>query len=102
MGIYATFFPGGNTLSWILFHNYDYLVKPGVLRKIILKGGPGVGKSTFMKKVGKYFEAIGVNVEYHWCSSDNNSLDGVVIGDHTVCLLDGTAPHIVDPQFPEQ
>lgn len=99
MGKIRHVFPGGNTCQGF-FSFYDYLAKTGIKRKIILKGGPGVGKSTFMKKVGKHFEDMGLNIEYHWCSSDNDSLDGVVIGDHRVCLLDGTAPHVVDPKFP--
>ena len=45
----------------------------------ILKGGPGTGKSTLMKKIGKYFEDKGLFVEYFYCSSDANSLDGVRI-----------------------
>ncbi len=99
MGRIQHVFPGGNT-SEGFYSFYEHVAKPCVKRKIILKGGPGVGKSTFMKKVGKYFENLGQDIEYHWCSSDNDSLDGVVIGDHLVCLLDGTAPHVVDPKFP--
>lgn len=76
------------------------MVLPQVKRKFVLKGGPGVGKSTFMKKLGEDFFKQGFDIEYHWCSSDNNSLDGVVIANHQFCFLDGTAPHIVDPKFP--
>lgn len=42
----------------------------------------------------------GIAVEYHHCSADNNSLDGVVLPELGVALLDGTAPHVVDPQHP--
>ncbi len=92
-------YPGGNTRYG--FHSlYDHMVLPRVERKIILKGGPGVGKSTFMKKVGGFFIEKGFNIEFHWCSSDDNSLDGIVIGNNQVCILDGTAPHIVDPVYP--
>jgi len=34
-------------------------------------------------------------VEYHHCSSDGNSLDGVALPDQGIALLDGTAPHRV-------
>ena len=68
-------------------------------RKIILKGGPGVGKSSFIKKMGEAFSSHGLDMEYHWCSSDNQSLDGIVIG-QKICILDGTAPHVVDPLCP--
>ncbi|MDD3853877.1 MAG: PRK06851 family protein [Syntrophomonadaceae bacterium] len=93
------FFPGGNT-CYGFYSFYDYLASPFVSRKIILKGGPGVGKSTLMRQIGEYFSGKGYDIEYHWCSSDNNSIDGVVIGNHKIALLDGTAPHIVEPRYP--
>lgn len=49
MGKSRHFFPGGNT-CYGFYSFYQYLVKPTVKRKYILKGGPGVGKSNFMKK----------------------------------------------------
>jgi hypothetical protein len=42
----------------------------------------------------------GYDVEYMHCSSDNNSLDGVVVPRIGVALIDGTAPHVVDPKNP--
>ena len=93
-------FPGGNT-SKGFYSFYRYILGQEEARRIIcIKGGPGTGKSTLMKKVGAYFNAKGYDVEYHHCSSDNNSLDGVVIKGLNVALLDGTAPHVVDPINP--
>lgn len=34
----------------------------------------------------------GFDVEYHHCSSDNNSVDGVVFPQVGVAFIDGTAP----------
>jgi ABC-type nitrate/sulfonate/bicarbonate transport system substrate-binding protein len=48
-----------------------------------------------MKAVAKEFVDLGYDVELHHCSSDNNSLDGVVIKQAKVALLDGTAPQRV-------
>lgn len=67
----------------------------------ILKGGPGTGKSTFMKSIGKHFEEKGYGVEYFYCSSDKDSLDGVRIIDKNVSIVDGTAPHTIDPTIPK-
>jgi hypothetical protein len=53
-----------------------------------------------MKKVGAYFNEKGYDIEFHHCSSDNNSLDGIVIKGLNVAILDGTAPHVVDPVNP--
>lgn len=92
-------YPGGNT-CYGFYSFYDYMVSPEVGRKIILKGGPGVGKSSFMKKMAQEFLSQGYDIEYHWCSSDNESLDGIVIGKQQACILDGTAPHMVDPRYP--
>lgn len=62
----------------------------------ILKGGPGTGKSTLMKNVGKYFEDNGEIVEYYQCSSDPESLDGIFLKSHKVSIVDGTAPHVCE------
>ncbi len=92
-------YPGGNTCCGF-YSFYDHIVPSDAARKIILKGGPGTGKSTFMKSIAADFGQSGYDLEYHWCSSDNDSLDGIVIGNANVCLLDGTAPHVVDPRYP--
>ncbi|CFX61535.1 P-loop containing nucleoside triphosphate hydrolase [Syntrophomonas zehnderi OL-4] len=92
-------FPGGNS-CYGFFSFYNHIVPETVNQKIILKGGPGVGKSTFMKKIGEILTQQQIDVEYHWCSSDNHSLDGVVGGNRQVCVLDGTSPHVVDPRYP--
>jgi len=92
-------FPGGNT-CYGFYSFYDHIVPVTARNKIILKGGPGVGKSSFMKKIAEDFAARQIDLEYHWCSSDNNSLDGITAGNRQVCVLDGTAPHTVDPRYP--
>lgn len=92
------YFLGGNT-SKGFFSYYDYLADSENFNKIfIIKGGPGTGKSTTMKEVGSWGEKKGFDVDYIHCSSDPNSLDGVIIKDIGVAMVDGTAPHIVDPR----
>ncbi len=92
-------YPGGNTCNGF-YSFYDYIVPPDAHKKIVMKGGPGTGKSTFMKTLASDLSKSGFDIEYHWCSSDNDSLDGIVVGDGRICLLDGTAPHVVDPRYP--
>lgn len=93
-------FPGGNTARG--FHSfYDLILQREEARRIILlKGGPGVGKSTFMRRIAQLLEENGQRVEYLHCSSDPKSLDGVVCREIGFAMLDGTAPHIVDPEVP--
>lgn len=69
-------------------------------RAFIIKGGPGTGKSSFMKMVTKAAEE---NLEHAIlcpCSSDPDSLDGVILPNKKVVILDGTAPHTLDPKYP--
>lgn len=93
-------FPGGNTPYG--FHSYyNYIMPQNKAEKIFcLKGGPGTGKSTIMKAIGEHFIDKGEDVDFLWCSSDPDSLDGVVIRDRNTAVVDGTAPHIVDPKNP--
>jgi hypothetical protein len=93
-------FAGGNTVLGF-FSYYDYIIEWEKAKEIyILKGGPGTGKSTFMKDIG--YEAIknGYDIEYFHCSSDSDSLDGVAIPKLKVAMVDGTPPHIIDPKYP--
>ena len=64
---------------------------------LILKGGPGAGKSTMMKKIGAALEEEGETVEYLFCSGDPDSLDGVHIPRLRTAIVDGTAPHVAVP-----
>lgn len=93
-------FPGGNTtLGFYSF--YDQILPQEKANHIYcIKGGPGVGKSSFMKKIGKKITDLGFFVEYHHCSSDPNSLDALVIPKLKIALIDATSPHIVDPKNP--
>ena len=66
----------------------------------ILKGGPGCGKSSFMKRIGLAAEKQGFDVEYVLCSGDPASVDGVKIPALGVGYADGTAPHVLEPSCP--
>lgn len=98
-GFIKRVFPGGNT-SMGFYSFYDQIITPDATRVMVIKGGPGVGKSTFMRRIGEAMVERGYDVEFHHCSSDNNSLDGVVIPAMGAAIIDGTAPHVVDPKYP--
>ncbi len=69
----------------------------------IIKGGPGTGKSHFMKTVARRARECEYSVTEYYCSSDPASLDGVILrrsGHPTIGLLDGTAPHVSEPVIP--
>ena len=68
----------------------------------ILKGGPGTGKSSFMRKSAERYENAGLLVQRIYCSSDPKSLDGVIIsnGDLKIAIVDGTSPHTFEPTLP--
>lgn len=93
-----SYFPGSNTCRG--FHGYfeEILPREETQRACIIKGGPGVGKSTLMKRVGAAWEKQGRQVEYYWCSGDPDSLDAVAADGRM--LMDGTAPHVIDPTLP--
>jgi len=67
---------------------------------IVLKGGPGVGKNTFMREIGRTMEEAGTTVEYLWCSGDPDSLDAVILPELKCAVADGTSPHVLEPQYP--
>lgn len=80
---------------------YSELLPPETANAIyIIKGGPGCGKSTLMRQVGVQAAQAGETVEYILCSGDPDSLDGVVLPRLKVALVDGTAPHVIEPKYP--
>lgn len=66
----------------------------------IIKGGPGVGKNTLMKKIAAAAENEGETVERFFCSGDPESLDAVRLTERRLLFADGTAPHCMDPDCP--
>lgn len=80
---------------------YDQLIDPAQAQAVyILKGGAGCGKSSMMRRVAQRMEAAGFAVEYIYCSGDVHSLDAIVIPGKKAALVDGTAPHVVEPRYP--
>ncbi len=95
-----TYFLGANTPRG--FHSlYDGYVDTGAGDFLwVLKGGPGCGKSGFMRRIGQAAAAAGLDVERILCSGDPQSLDGVYVPALRAAWVDGTAPHILEPPFP--
>ena len=69
-------------------------------RVFIIKGGPGSGKSTMMKRLASFGEEKGAETVRIYCSSDSDSLDGVWFPDHGILYADGTAPHVLEAKTP--
>lgn len=74
----------------------------------LIKAGPGCGKSTLMRRLAEAdarYAAPGQGgpgqlIERLHCSSDPASLDGVLLWDVGVLVLDATAPHTLDCKYP--
>ncbi|WP_257347570.1 PRK06851 family protein [Pseudalkalibacillus decolorationis] len=97
-GKIKNYYAGGNTAKGFYSLYENNLV--GLNRLFILKGGPGTGKSTLMKEIGNAWNEKGFDIEYLHCSSDNHSIDGVIIPVLKVGIVDGTAPHVIEPKAP--
>ena len=93
-------FAGANTPEGFVGFFNEILLLDKTEKAVILKGSSGSGKSTFMKKFGKVYEDKGCDVEYIHCSNDADSLDGVCVPGLRIYVVDGTAPHAIDPVIP--
>lgn len=94
------YFPGANSGEGF-YSRFDGIVPQGAAHyTYVLKGGPGVGKNTLMKKVAKAAEEKGYATEQFRCASDPKSLDALRVPQLGIVLLDGTSPHSIDPAFP--
>ena len=87
------FYLGANSPTGF-YSLYDQLLEPEQAETIyILKGGPGCGKSSLMRRGAQAMEEKGASVEYIACSGDPDSLDAVVFPALNTAIVDGTAPH---------
>ena len=95
-----SFFLGANSAHGF-FSLYDSLADPAEGDYTwYIKGGPGSGKSTFMRCVAEAAEKRGYHVAYVRCSGDPSSLDGIYIHEQKTAYVDATSPHIQEPAFP--
>lgn len=98
-GITAHFFMNANTPQGFLSRaDQLYNVRDG-WKAYILKGGPGTGKSEFVKKVGEAVAKAGYSPEYIHSVIDD-SIEGVVFPALKTCVIDGTPPRSVEPKYP--
>lgn len=70
-------------------------------KRYFIKGRPGTGKSTFLKKIAAAAVERGFFAEIYHCSLDPNSLDMLILRQLGICLFDSTAPHEFFPSRPE-
>ena len=63
----------------------------------IIKGGPGTGKSGFMRRIREAAHSRGLDTVSVLCSGDPDSLDGLLIPALGQAWVDGTAPHVREP-----
>lgn len=82
------------------FVNFYGDIFNGLDKHYIIKGGPGTGKSSLMKAIAYNAEKKGMTVQRFHCSSDPDSLDGIIINELSVAMSDGTPPHSADPHCP--
>lgn len=93
------FFAGGCTPLGF-YSLFDNIVCGRANRIYILKGGPGTGKSTLMASIAAEAKALSYDLDQFHCASDIDSLDAVAVPALKSAVVDGTAPHIIDPQYP--
>lgn len=96
------YFAASNSRRGFVSYYAECFDAPRVDHVYAVKGGPGTGKSRFLQEVAQAGEARGWKAERILCSSDPDSLDGVILSRGTRCiaLLDATAPHLYEPRLP--
>ena len=103
-GSYPTaYFAGANTGEGFVSAYPSWIREEEFHRVFILKGGSGTGKSSLIKACARAADGVGASVVVLLCSSDPTSADAVILqgkNGRRIAVLDGTAPHTVDPELP--
>ena len=93
------FFLGATTPAGFKGYFAPLRREPG-MQLVLLKSGPGCGKSTLMKRLARAAQDKGEPIQRIHCASDPDSLDGVVFLRQKRAIIDATAPHVVEPEAP--
>lgn len=91
-------FAGANT-STGFYSGFDGIFSYSK-KTFFIKGAPGTGKSSLMKRIMDRQKALGHVVSAFHCSSDPDSLDGIIDETISGAIIDATAPHTYDPPYP--
>lgn len=94
------FFLGANSNIDFVSYFKQLQEQDSSMQLLILKGGPGSGKSSLMKRILAFADEKGHNLEIIPCASDPSSLDAVIDYTAKFAIMDGTAPHTEDPSLP--
>lgn len=102
------YFAASNSYQGFISYFDSIFRRSDISHLYIIKGGPGTGKSRFMRECAANAEALGYEAEYYYCSSDQSSLDGIIIygiqkggsAAENIAVIDGTAPHSYDTKLP--
>ncbi len=94
----SQYFAGSLSGNGFINHLDEYLKE--IKTVYIIKGTPGSGKSTLMKKIASAAEDFGFEADRIFCSSDPLSLDGIIIPPLSFAIVDGTSPHVIEPSYP--
>ena len=95
-----TFFASHNTCRGFVSRFDEIFDESRLERLYIIKGGPGTGKSRLLRMIAEKWGSADASTELFACSSDPDSLDGVLSPVKNRAAVDGTAPHCADPRFP--
>ncbi len=71
-----------------------------ISKRFLLKGRPGTGKSTLLRKLVAESIERGLDTEIYSCAFDSNSLDMIIWPELDLCLFDSTSPHLYEPSRP--
>ena len=66
-------------------------------KRLFIKGYPGTGKSSMMKKFANEALSRGFDAQLVWCGLDSNSIDMVILPELKFCIFDSTEPHVYFP-----
>lgn len=95
----VSFFLGANSYCGFFSLYDDFVFRSSIKRLYVIKGGPGGGKSGFMRRISEAARSHGTEIHHILCSADPASLDGIYLPQLNTMFVDGTAPHVIEPRF---
>ncbi len=90
-------FMASNSAEGFVHYFGEFYNPKGEYTVFILKGGPGTGKSSFMRFMA---QKSGEDAIICPCTADPHSIDAVILPERKIIFFDGTSPHTAEPVLP--
>lgn len=82
------------------YRTYLNTLLHGLEKVFILKGAPGAGQTVLINRIGHELAEKGYDIEFLSEARGQEELEGLIVPNLKIAVIDGNPPHPIDPLYP--